>query len=274
VIAPVNTNAVVLSWVYNTGGILLDPTIPITDVQAQFQTPIVSLYRTFGFFGRSANVTASLPYAYGNFQGKVREMAGQISRSGLGDTRVRLSVNLYGGPAMELREYAKYHERIVVGASITMVAPSGQYDPAKLVNIGTNRWAFKPEMGLSRRWGRWALDAYVGAWLFTNNAQFFPGNSIRKQNPMPSGEFHFGYYVRPRLWVTFDSNLWLGGNTVVNGVENDDRARNSRVGGTASIPINRHQSFKFSASRGAAVRIGGNFTSISAGWQYSWISAK
>jgi hypothetical protein len=168
----------------------------------------------------------------------------------------------------------KYRERLVIGASITMVAPTGQYDPAKLVNVGANRWAFKPELGLSRRWGRWALDAYGGAWLFTKNDSFFPGGSVRQQNAMASTEFHFGYYARPRLWMTFDSNLWLGGNTVVNGVVHDDRARNSRLGGTVSIPIDRHQSLKFSASHGAIVRIGGNYTSLTAGWQYSWITAK
>jgi hypothetical protein len=272
VITPVGSNAVIFSYVFNTGEVLLDPTLPITDVKARFQVPVVSGYRSFGLFGRSANVAVSVPYGYGHFEGKVYDTQTRIWRSGLGDARIRFSMNLYGGRAMTLPEYPKYRERLVIGASITMVAPTGQYDRAKLVNVGTNRWAFKPEIGLSRRWGRWALDAYAGAWLFTNNVSFFPGTSVRQQNAMESTEFHFGYYLRPRLWMTFDSNLWLGGNTVVNGIENDDRARNSRLGGTVSVPINRHQSFKFSASRGAIVRVGGNFTTITAGWQYSWIS--
>jgi hypothetical protein len=85
-------------------------------------------------------------------------------------------------------------------------------------------------------------------------------------------EFHLGYYLRPRAWVSFDSNFWVGGNTVVNGVENQDRARNSRLGGTISIPLSRHNSLKFSASTGAIVRVGGNFTTITAGWQYSWLT--
>jgi hypothetical protein len=173
---------------------------------------------------------------------------------------------------MRLSEFMKYREHLVIGASLTAVVPTGQYDPVRLINVGTNRSAFKPEIGLSRRWGRWALDAYGGAWLFTANSQFFPGTDRREQKAIGSLEFHLGYYVRPRLWLSFDSNFWSGGSTVVNGVPNDDSARNSRLGGTCAIPITRHQSLKFSASRGAIVRVGGNFTNITAGWQYSWLS--
>jgi hypothetical protein len=271
VITPTRSNAVILSYIYNTGGILLDPTIPITDVKAQFQVPIISVYHSFGFFGRSANIAASLPYGYGHFQGNVGGDQTRISRSGLADGRIRFAVNLHGGRAMSVPEYMKYRERTVIGASVTMVVPTGQYDPKKLINPGANRWAFKPEVGLARRLGRWAVDGYAGVWLFSSNSQFYPGKSYRQQNPMPSLEFHVGYYFRPRMWVTFDSNFWSRGNTVLNGVTNNDSARNSRVGGTAAIPIGRHQSFKFSVSRGATVRIGGNFTSITAGWQYSWL---
>jgi hypothetical protein len=109
-------------------------------------------------------------------------------------------------------------------------------------------------------------------WLFTTNSTFFPGTAVRKQNAITSFESHLGYYLRPRLWVSADVNFWVGGNTVLNGVENQDRARNSRVGGTASIPITRHQSLKFAYSTGAIVRVGGNFTSITAAWQYSWLT--
>ena len=270
-ITPTGSNALILSYSYNTGNILLDPTIPITDLKAQFQVPILSYYHSFGFFGRSANVAVALPYGYGHFEGLVYDSATRISRSGLADARMRFSVNLRGGPAMRLPEFVKYRERTIIGASITMVVPTGQYDPARLINPGANRWAFKPEIGLGRRWGRWALDGYAGAWLFTSNPQFFPGNTFRHQNPITSFEFHFGYYIKPKMWLSFDSNFWAGGSTVANGVAHDDAARNSRLGGTCAIPITRSQSLKFSASRGAIVRVGGNFTNITAGWQYSWL---
>ena len=271
-ITPQGSNAVIFSYVYNSGDALLDPTVPITDLKAQFQVPIFSVYRSFGWFGRSANVAVSIPYGYGHFEGSVVGTQTRVARSGLADSRVRVSVNLYGGRAMRLSEFAKYRERTIIGASLTAVIPTGQYDPARVINPGANRWAFKPELGLTRRRGRWALDGYAGVWLFSTNSLYFPGESVRHQNPIASLEFHVGYYARPRMWMSFDSNFWAGGNTVLNGTVNNDGARNSRVGGTVAIPIDRHQSFKFSASKGAMVRIGGNFTSVTAGWQYSWLS--
>jgi len=270
-ITPTGSNAIILSFGYNSGGILPDPTFPVANLTAQFQTPVLSVYRSFGFFSRSANVSVSLPYGYGHFQGSVLGSDARISRSGLADSQIRLSVNLHGGPAMKLPAFVKYRERTIVGASVTMVTPTGQFDPGRLVNPGANHWAFKPEAGLARRLGKWALDAYGGVWLFTTNSQFYPGTSVRKQNPIASLEFHLSYYFRPRLWASFDSNFWLGGSTVMNGVSNDDGARNSRLGGTVAVPVSRHQSLKVSANWGALVRIGGNFTTLTAGWQYSWI---
>jgi hypothetical protein len=271
VITPSGSNAVILSFVLNKGDVLLDPSIPVTDSKAQFQLPILSYYHSFGFFGRSANVAFVLPYGYGHFEGTVLGHPAEASRSGLADGRIRLSVNLRGGRVMTLPEFAKYHERTVIGASLTVVVPTGQYDPAKLLNVGTNRWGFKPEIGISHRLGHWAFDGYAGAWLYTTNSNFFPGSNVRYQNPIASLEFHAGYYVRPRMWVSFDSNFWSGGSTVLDGVNKNDGARNSRLGGTAAIPITRHQSLKFSVSKGAIVRVGGDFTSVTAGWQYSWL---
>lgn len=272
VITPTGSNAIILSFAYSTGGILLDPTIPIKDLNAQVQSPILSFYHSFGILSRSANVSVSAPYGYGHFEGSVLGSDRRISRSGVADSRIRLSVNLYGGPAMKLPDFMKHRERTIIGASITMVMPTGQYDPARLINPGANRWAFKPEVGFARRLGPWALDVYGGVWLFSTNSQFYPGTSARKQNPIASLEFHLGYYVRPKLWMSFDSNFWSGGSTVLNGVSNEDAARNSRVGGTVTVPMTRNQSLKFTASTGAVVRIGGNFTSLTGGWQYSWIS--
>ena len=271
-ITPVGSNAVILSFAYNTGDILLDPTIPITNLKAQFQVPILSYYRSFGFFGRSANVAVALPYGYGHFEGLVYDSATRISRSGLADGRVRFAVNLHGGPAMRLPEFVKYRERTIIGASFTMIVPTGQYNPARLINPGANRWAFKPEIGFGRRRGHWALDAYAGMWLFTSNPRFFPGNTYRHQNPVASFEGHLGYYIKPKMWMSFDANFWVGGSTASNGAANNDGARNSRLGGTFAIPITPSQSLKFSASRGAVIRVGGNYTNITAGWQYSWVA--
>jgi hypothetical protein len=273
-ITPVGSHAVILSTAFNDGRVLIDPTVPIENFKGRFGLPVLAYYQSVNFFGRSSNVTVMLPYVFGNFEGKVNDTLTKVYRSGLADARVRFAVNLRGGPAMGLGEYAKWQEKRLLGASLTVSIPTGQYDPARLVNPGTNRWGFKPEIGFTRRWQRWVADWYVGAWFFTSNSKFFPGTRYKTQKPSGAAEGHLGYYVTPRLWASFDVNFWAGMNTTVDGVNGRDQQRNSRIGGTVSVPISRHQSIKFSYSQGAYVTIGGDFRTITAGWGYSWISAR
>jgi hypothetical protein len=259
-----------MSYSWNDGKLVFDPAVPIEDSKGRFQMQVLSYFHSCSLLGRSSNIVVSLPYAFGNFEGVVAGVHTPVYRSGLADARVRFSVNLRGGPAMRLKQFMSWQERSLIGVSLTAVVPIGQNDPARLINPGTNRWAFKPEIGFARRWRRWVGEAYGGVWLFTTNPTFFPGDAIRAQRPMGAVEAHLGYYVQPRLWASLDANFWHGGRSSINHLENQDVQRNSRIGATLSTPISRHQSFKFSYSRGAYVRIGGDFHSISMAWQYSW----
>ena len=278
VITPVSSNAIVLSTSFFDGDILFDGTVPITDSTGKVYVSTLSVYHALNFFGRSANATASLPYAIGNFRGKVASAEHNAYRSGLVDTIFRFSVNLMGGPALSPPKFRSWNQKTLIGVSLKIVAPTGQYDPTKLINPGGNRWVFKPELGLSRRWGHWIVDAYGGVVLFTDNHDFFSrnqfsaGTNIQSQKPIGAFEGHLSYDVRPRLWASLDGNFWRGGRTSINGIENPGSLQsNSRVGATASVPVTRRQSLKFSYSRGAYVRFGGNFQNVSIGWQYSWI---
>lgn len=270
-ITPTGSNAVTLMYSYNDGSVFVDPSLPVEDLRITFQTQALSYYHAFGLWGRSSNVTVYLPYVLGNATGKVSGSSAEAYRSGLADGRVRFAVNLMGGPATSPAEFSAWHERFLLGASLTAVAPSGQYDPSRIMNNGANRWAFKPEIGLSKRWGHWVLDWYAGAWFFTSNQAYFPGSSVRTQQPVGCGEAHLTYYLKPRLWTSLDGNFWAGGRTTVNMLKNLDDQRNSRAGLTVSVPLTRHQSLKFSYARGAYVRIGGDYRTLSAGWQYSWL---
>jgi hypothetical protein len=278
VITPVHSNAVTLTYSFYSGNILLDGALPVTNASATVHVPIFSLYHSLNFFGRSANIVASLPYGVGDFQGTLETTETTVHRSGLLDSTFRFSVNLKGGPAMDAPEMRQWRQKTIIGVSIRVVAPTGQYDPTKLINFGANRWAFKPEIGLSKRWGNWLLDTYGGVWLYTTNQKYFSQNQyypgIRSQTQAPIGAFegHLSYDLKPRLWASLDGNFWFGGSTSVNGVANPDtQQRNSRIGGTFSYPVSKHQSLKASYSRGDYVRFGGNFNNISCAWQYSWL---
>jgi hypothetical protein len=277
IITPVHSNAVTLTYSFFSGELVLDGALPITGLTARTSVSAFSYTHSFRVLGRSANFTASLPYGVSNFRGTVTGAEAHAYRSGMMDSAYRVSVNLKGGPAMDVRDFLKWRQKTLLGVSFKMVMPTGQYDPTKLINYGTNRWAFKPELGLSRRWGHWLVDTYGAVWFFTTNHDFFsrnqfsPGTNTQKQNSIFAFEGHLSYDVRPRLWASLDGNFWVGGKSSLNGVENPGTLqRNSRIGGTVSVPVNKRQSVKFSYNRGAYIVYGGNYQNVSFGWQYSW----
>ena len=277
-ITPVHSNAVTLTYAFFDGELLFDGTVPITGATARANVSVISLTHSMRIVGRSANFSVSLPYGVGNFRGTVVGAETHAYRSGLFDSSYRFSINLLGGPAMDLEDFRKWRQRTLIGFSFRMVAPTGQYDPTRLINYGANRWGFKPEVGVSRRWGHWILDTYGGVWLYTANHDFFsknqfsPGINVQTQNPIFAFEGHLSYDVKPRLWASLDGNFWYGGRTSLNGVQNPSTLqKNSRIGGTVSLPVSRHQSLKLSYNRGAYIRFGGRYDNVSIGWQYSWV---
>ena len=280
IITPLHANAVTVTWSYYNGGLDFNGTIPVSDARGTYNVPVVSLYHSFNFFGRSANFSASLPYAVGNFTGELNNQQRFVYRSGLLDFGARLSVNLYGGPTMEIPEFRKWKQKVILGTSLRIIAPTGQYDPTKLINWGINRWAFKPEFGYSQRWGNWILDGYAGVWFYTTNDAFFniPVPQPQTEAPIGSLEGHLSYDIpklkgfrRARLWVSLDGNYWWGGITSVNSIRNlDTKQTSSRIGATVSLPVSKHQSLKVAYSDGAYIRFGGNYQNVSLAWQYSW----
>jgi len=274
VITAVHSNAITITWAFYDGGLNFNGTIPVTNATGTYYVSIFSYYHSLNFFGRSANITASLPYGVGTFHGDVSEQARSVYRSGLLDSSFRFSVNLMGGPAMQPKEYAKWKQKRLLGVSLKMVAPTGQYSGTKLVNWGSNRWAFKPELGYSERWGHWVLDGYAGVWLYTTNPASYDGPGTKPQNEAPIGalEGHLSYDVKPRLWLSLDANFWSGGITSLSGIQNlATKQTGSRIGGTASFPISKHQSIKVSYSNGTYIIFGGNYQNVSVAWQYSWL---
>jgi hypothetical protein len=173
------------AYAYSSGAVVFDPSLPISNVTAHVHGVVPGLGHTFAILGRQALISATLPYVYAEVGGQVFEEQRNVTRSGLGDLKTRVSLNLYGNPALTREEFAR-RERppFLIGTSLTVSYPTGQYYGDKLINIGTNRWAFKPEVGLSVPWKRLYLDVYGGAWFFTENANYYPGGASRQQDPL------------------------------------------------------------------------------------------
>jgi Putative MetA-pathway of phenol degradation len=275
VITPLHANAITLSWSYFDGGLDFNGAIPITGATGTYSVPVLSYYHSFSLFGRAANFTGFLPYGVGTFQGSVLGNQRQIYRSGLLDLGLRFSVNLKGGPAMAVPQFVKWKQKFLLGASLTVVPPTGQYDPTHLINWGINKWAFKPELGYSQRWGNWVLDGYGGVWFYTTNTAFYSVGNLLPQTQSPIGSFegHLSYdFGKLHSWASLDGNFWFGGTTSLSGIPNPvTRQTSSRIGGTFSFPLRKYQSIKISYSDGTYVRFGGNYQTVSVAWQYSWL---
>ena len=273
--SPVGTTFVVAAFGNSNGDITFDPAIPITNVQANFYSTVLGGGQTFGLFGRQSLITVGLPYVWGDVSGQVNEQAGSITRSGLADMKIRFAFNLRGSPALTPREFATIRRRTwILGTSLSINAPTGQYDPAKLINLGTNRWAFKPELGVSYPWRKFDLDFYAGAWFYTDNSSFFPGKSVRTQDVLTAAQAHASYTFRRNLWVAIDSTWYGGGATQINGGKPSERQSNSRLGATLSIPLAKQQSIKVSYSSGVTANTGASFRTIGVAWQYAWFDRK
>jgi hypothetical protein len=281
-ITPENSNAITLTWAFYDGGLNFNGAIPITGVKVSatgtYSVPTFTYYHSFSFFKRSANITTSLPYGVGTFQGEIQGEAAQLHRSvyrsGLLDFVARFSVNLLGGPAMPAGSFAKWKQKVLLGVSIKVVAPTGQYVPTRVVNWGINRWAFKPEFGYSERWGNWLLDAYAGAWFYTTNSASFALPTPKPQTEAPIGSFegHLSRDFAHGTWISLDGNFWWGGVTSLAGLANPaTRQTSSRLGVSAAWRFSKHQSIKASYSNGTYVRFGGDYQCLQVAWQYSWI---
>jgi hypothetical protein len=268
--SPVGLNFLALTYGHSEGDVLFDPAVPIKDAEATLDSVALGYGRTFGMWNRSANFAVAAPYVSGEASGEVGSSRRVAERSGLGDSYLRVSMNLLGGPALSPAEFSQRPLRTTLGASLRVVAPTGQYDSSRLINIGSNRWAFKPELGVSHPIGKWFLEAYAGVWLFTDNNDYYLG-SRRAQDPMTSVQAHVSYTFRRSLWLAVNATHYDGGRTEIDGVANADRQSNMRIGLTISIPLGARQSLKLAWSDGASVRTGNDFITAAVAWQYAWL---
>ena len=267
--APVGTTFALASYTRLSGDVLFDPSLPVKNVDAKIDGLTLGYAKFFALFGRSANFSVALPYVSGDLKGDVLDAPTEVQRAGIGDLRLRGAMNLFGHRAMTPAEFVKQTDVLSGGASLSVIAPTGQYDATRFVNVGTNRWAAKPEVGLSYPVGRWFTEASFGVWFFGDNDDYRSGHR-RSQDPLQVYQLHAGYNFRPGLWLAVDYGRYVGGRTAVDGVANDDAQNNSRIGVVLSMPVAPGWSTKLGYSKGTVVRAGGDYDIFTIALQYRW----
>jgi hypothetical protein len=165
-------------YLYSEGKIAFDPSSSVTDAQFHSHTEVLAYVRSLDVGGKSAKFDVILPYSSFSAHGLVDGQPRAREMSGLGDPRFRFSVNLFGAPALSVKEFANYQQDLIVGISLQVSAPLGQYDNSKLLNLGNNRWSFRPELGISKAWGPWTVEVAPSVIAFTDNTDFFNGSTF------------------------------------------------------------------------------------------------
>ncbi len=269
---PVGLNFAVAGYAYSEGGLSTDPSLPVEDAHLTIDTVLTAYARSLDLWGMSGKFDLIVPYSW--LSGTAL-LAGQpVGRvvNGFLDPRFRVSINFYGAPALDLKEYAKSaadKTHLVFGGSVQVTAPLGQYDPTKIVNLGTNRWSVKPDIGFSKQFQAFTFDLTVGASFFTANNDFYGGQHV-DQDPIYSSQANLSYDFGKGIWAALGYTYYLGGRTTVDGVRKDDELSNSRAGLTVAFPLNRNYSIKFNASTGISTRTGTSFNTAGMALQYRW----
>jgi hypothetical protein len=266
---PMGLNFLATGYAHSQGGLSTDPSLPLTDAHLKIDTGVVAYVRGIDLWGNSGKVDVIAPYSHLSGTALVAGQPRERVVSGAGDPRFRLSVNFYGAPALTLPEYPAYKQDLVIGASVQVTAPWGQYDASKAVNLGTNRWSIKPDIGFSKAFAPFTIDLTAGVTLFSRNDDYFGGQAL-DQAPLYSAQVNLSYDFGRGIWAALGATLYRGGRTTVDDAPKDTTLSNSRVGLTVAVPIDRYYAIKFNASSGISTRTGTNFDTVGLVLQYRW----
>ncbi len=266
---PVGLNFAVAGYQYSWGNVAFDPGVPITNAELTTQGGVAGYARAMNFRGLSGKVSAGGAVVCADGSGDVQGMRETRSVCGLSDLLTAASVNFIGGPAIALSEYPRYRQGFLMGASLAITVPVGQYDDTKLVNIGTHRWSFRPQIGISQPIDRLTLEFLGAVTLYTRNGDFFGGQTL-DQAPLYSGQLNVIYTFRSGIWGSLGGTLYGGGRITTNGEPAQEIQQNWRLGGTLVFPVSRRNSLKLWGSSGLYARTGGNFHILGASWIYAW----
>ena len=266
---PVAQNFVRGAFGYSRGEVYVSPGVPVEDADLSMNAVSLAYLRSMDFGGKAASFDVYLPRVCATGSGTVDGERLSRDTCGAGDIALRLTYNFFGAPALDLREFAKHEKQLVIGASIMVSAPTGQYDSEHLVNIGANRWVIRPEIGVSIPWRNWSFEFAAGVRFFSDNDEYLVDETF-SQDPLYNLQAHLVYDLSPRQWLSFNGNYFFGGKTYRDGVRAAIEQENSRLGIAWAIAVNSKIAFRLTAHTGVITRVGNDSDTYSLSATYRW----
>jgi len=266
---PINVNVMFLGYDHTQGAIPGNQSLGLENPNLKIDSAVFAYGRSFDLFGHNAKFDIILPLS--TLSGTGQQYGIDVTRdvNGLGDTKARLTFNLFGAPSLSLQEFASYKQDTIVGLSIQTSIPTGQYNSSKLVNIGTNRWAIKPAIGISKKVSHYTFEFTADAEFYSTNDNYY-GGIKRKQDPVYSTQAHALYTFSRGKWLALGVTYYWGGEFINDGIGSNQELSNTRMGATFAMPIDKQNSIKIFGSSGIHTRYGTDFDGIAIVWQYSW----
>jgi hypothetical protein len=266
--APRGVKMAIVGYSRVNGDVLFDSSVPVYGVESRVRTSVLGYLQTFGLWGRTANVVAELPYGWGSSEGFVGETPVGGSTSGFGDVGLTLGVNLLGAPSMTPVEFQAFraHPRPILGVSLKVVVPTGQYDDKRLLNVGAHRWATRVELGyMIPLRPRWLLELDAGGWFFGDDVDFVAGR--REQDPIFELQGHLVRRFRPGFWASLDVNYFEGGRQTIGGIRLGGVENNSRMGGVVVVPFGGRHAIKLGYFVPVHTESGNDYNQLLASYQ-------
>lgn len=267
---PLGSHVIGGGYVHTFGDILFDPVLQAEDVTIAIDAAALSYVQPLKIGNRLGRLDVLLPYVSAEWTGLLQGVPTQISRTGFSDPRIRFSVNLIGPKALNAQDlmayYAERPTNTMLGASISVTLPLGQYAGDRLLNLGQNRFVFRPQVGFVHNWGLWAYEFTASVFLYTDNNDFF-NNQKRKQDPTFAAQTHLIKRFKNRMWTSVSAGYGLGGQSIVDSQPNNDERGDFLYSWAFGFPITKKQSAKVFYLHSESVKaIGSDTDSIGFGY--------
>jgi hypothetical protein len=267
---PVGINQLELSYAHVHSDTSIDTSLVIAGAKLNLDQGTIGYTRYFGALHHLMWAQASVPV--GGLAGSISGTTVQGSITGAGDSSYQVAMLLKGGPALSVTQFEKYKPTTIFGASFTITAPTGLYDPVKILNLGSKRWYFRPELALTHQFGskqKWQLETYINSYFYTNNTSYH-GTEILRQQPLPGVEGHLSYSFNDHIWTSLDTRYSFRGTTFVNDVDQDNGQHNFILGNEVNLSINNRNSLLFVFADALVHDNGPAVVGFSVKYDYTW----
>lgn len=271
---PTGLNIVAASASLMDGHIYFDPVMQIEDGKFELYTLGTGYIRTFEWLGRSSRIDFTVPYAYGRWDGLVEGVYTSIRRHGFADPRIRLSMKLLGSPPLKGRAFMDYRVKnqvnTSVGIALSLSIPTGEYYPELLINLGRNRYAVRPSLGILHTRDAWEFELTGSLSLFSDNDAYFPDHLL-EQDPLWFIQGHVIRSFTGGKWVSFSAGFSYGGEAHLDGRSLGNTERTRFVALSYGMPLSRNQSIKFSLINAETnVILGTDSNALAFSWNMNW----